>query len=547
MLTATDIMAAKVIVQLGYVPSDDVRAALRALDKEPASTRDLVNRLFDAGRLAPKQIEVVRHRVALYEHVRGESSYVRSLERSLRNVSKQTIAELIAGLEKSTFRRRLGEILVKQGKLTPAQDALLVGAEHETMSKDDQRVLDRYRKEDFAGVARGLIPNSKLDPSDFKISTLFRSKETRALVDKAELKDILATESQRMAVATATGETVDLDPDGPETRAAKSMEERVRSMTRIGDYSIIEVLGIGGMGAVFLAQRDGAGTFVAVKMLLNEKASPDERARFQREIELTPTVKHQNVISLIDLGATKDGITYLVVPALAGKELRAYIEASPNGMAPEIVVRIFTQLLAGMQAVQDAGVVHRDLKPENVFILAGGQFEVRIMDFGLAKRIQEQGQDVFKTMAGEIVGSPAYIAPETVQCDPVDHRTDLYSVGIMLFECLTGKRPIDSVSAAGYLTAHMVAPPLTLAEAAPERKWPDAAEKLIARLLEKSRDERPARAAAALAELEAVSMDLVAMGLPPGAQPPDQALTKRMMTMTLLGRLATPSPSGSPA
>ncbi|MEZ0230346.1 MAG: protein kinase, partial [Planctomycetota bacterium] len=184
--------------------------------------------------------------------------------------------------------------------------------------------------------------------------------------------------------------------------------------------------------------------------------------------------------------------------------------------------------------------------PENIFILAGGQFEVMIMDFGLAKRIQEiKGEDVFKTVAGEIVGSPAYIAPETVQCDPVDGRTDLYSVGIMLFECLTGKRPIDSLSSVGFLTAHMVAPPLTLIEAAPDRKWPAAAEKLVARLLEKSRDERPKSAAEALEELTAVAPELIGMGLPEGAQPADQALTKRMLSMTLLGRLATPSPAGA--
>jgi serine/threonine protein kinase len=274
-----------------------------------------------------------------------------------------------------------------------------------------------------------------------------------------------------------------------------------------------------------------------VKVLLNGKASRDERARFQREVELTPLVKHRNVITLIDSGTTHDELTYLVVPALAGKELRAYIEASPNGLAPEVVVRVFSQLLMGLQAIHDAGIVHRDLKPENVFVLAGGQYDVKVMDLGLAKRAKESGEDVFRTVAGEIVGSPAYIAPETVQCDPADARTDLYSVGIMLFECLTGKRPIDSLTSVGYLTAHMVAPPLTLIEAIPDRPWPAAAEKLVARLLEKSRDERPQSAAEALKELEAVAPSLVAMGLPPGAQPADAALTKKMLSMTLLGRL----------
>src|SRR5438552_2622489 len=130
MLTAADIMAAKVLAQLGFVGAEAVRAELRALDADRSlSTRDLVNRLTDKGRLSAKQIETVRHRVALYEHVRGESSYVRALERTMRNADRKVIAELIAGLEKSAFRRRLGEILVKQGKLTSAQDAVLANAQ----------------------------------------------------------------------------------------------------------------------------------------------------------------------------------------------------------------------------------------------------------------------------------------------------------------------------------------------------------------------------------------------------------------------------------
>ena len=535
MLTASDMAtAAKIVVQLGFVAADAVRAELRALDGDRTSPRDLVNRLTDGGRLNAKQIETVRHRVALYEHVRGESSYVRSLERSMRNLSKTHVAELIAGLEKNAFRRRLGEILVKQGKLTKAQDAQLVDAEREALLRDDHRVIERYRKEDFAGVAKGLIPGSKLAPEDFKISTLFRSKETRALVDRAELTDLLQTKSERVVVAKPDTETVDLAP-APSPK--ETAEERVRGMKRLADFSLIEVLGVGGMGAVFLGQRDGTGEFAAIKVLLDERASKDERARFQREIELTPLVKHRNVIQLLDWGTTRDGVTYLVVPALTGKELRAHLHAREKGLAPAVVLKVFRQLLAGLQALHEVGVLHRDLKPENVFVLAGGEHEVRIMDFGLAKRLNERADaDVFRTVAGEIVGSPAYIAPETVQCDPVDARTDLYSLGIMLFECLCGKRPIDSLTSMGYLTAHMVAPPLTLAEADPERPWPVELEGFLGRLLGKSRDERPASARAALDELEALAPAILSLQGPAGGTP-DAPVTRRILSTSLLGRL----------
>jgi predicted transcriptional regulator len=527
MLTATDIMAAKIVVQLKLASVDQVRAELRASDKEPGRGRDVVNRLADRGLIGPKDVELVRHRVALYEHVRSEASYVRSLER-MGKVPKLQIAEMIARLEQAAFRKRLGDVLVKEGRLTPDQDAALANAERDVKEKDDARVLDKYRKEDFAGVARDLIPKSRLEPQDFKISTLFRGKETRALVDKAELKAALeAASSERVKAAEPP-------PAAPEQYL--SSEDRVRSMKRIADYSIVEVLGVGGMGAVFLAQRDGTGEYVAIKVLLNERATTAEKARFGREVELTPLVKHPNVIPLLDSGKTSDGMVFLVVPALAGKEMRSLLKASPGGLAPPVVVRMFSQILGGLQAVHDAGILHRDMKPENVFVLAGGQHDLRIMDFGLAKRIKEKDLEAFRTMAGEIVGSPAYIAPETVQSDFVDGRTDLYSLGVMLFEALTGKLPIESQTTMGYLTAHMIAPPLTLAEAAPERTWAPELESFLARLLGKFKDERPASAAAALEELKALEPKIVAAGSPAGA-PVDLTDTKKFVSKTLLGRL----------
>jgi hypothetical protein len=532
MLTAADVMAAKVIVQLGFATPDEVRSELRALDKEAGTARDLVNRFTDRGRLVAKQIEVVRHRVALYEHVRSEASYVRSLER-WRKVSREVTAELIAGLEETAFRRRLGELLVQQGRLTAQQDAILLDAERDAMRKDDARVLERYRREDFEGVARGLIPGSKLDPKDFKISTLFRGKETRALVAKSGIRDAFEIEESANAATAGARET----GAEPTLESDEKHRERVRSIKRIGSYSIVEVLGIGGMGAVLLAQPDGSLEFVAIKVILHERATPTEKARFRRELDLTPLIPHANVIRLLDAGTTPEGLTYLVVPALAGKELRDHLRKAPNGLSPGAVIRIFTQLFSGIHAVHEAGVLHRDLKPENVFVLAGGDLELKIMDFGLAKRLTETaGDDVFRTVEGEVVGSPPYIAPETVQCDLVDARTDLYSLGVMLFEALTGRRPIDSPTPMGFYTAHLVAPPLTLAEAVPERSWPAELEAFLARLLGKARDERPASAAAALAELNALAPALLAMGAPEGGEP-GLNQTKKIVSRSLLGRL----------
>jgi serine/threonine protein kinase len=282
--------------------------------------------------------------------------------------------------------------------------------------------------------------------------------------------------------------------------------------------------------------------------MLDQAASKAERGRFMREIQLTKRIKHKNVIGILDSGTTSQGLTYLVVPALAGKELRSYIDLDKVGLDREFACAIMEGVLEGMQAVHDASIVHRDLKPENCFVLAGGR-DVKIMDFGLARldddALEATQNDYFRSQGGEVVGSPPYIAPESITSDPIDRRTDIYSLGVMFFEMLTGVRPIESETTQGYLTAHLVAPPLTLAEARPKLSWPPEAEKLIARMLAKSRDERPSTCRAILDELRTFIPKLVKAG-PMENLVPETAVvqvvakrsdTKQWGVKGLLGRL----------
>jgi serine/threonine protein kinase len=555
MLRSADIICGKIICQLGYAEADDVRAQLRDLADDPSGRWDLVNGLRAAGKLADEAVEVVRHRTALYEHVRREAIYVRLLERET-TIKKETVAKLLAQLEASAFRRRLGDVLVRRKSLTAEYDQQLLAQQGEAILKDDRRIIARYRKQDFSGVAKPLIAGAKLIPSEFKISTLFRSKETRALVDKAEielLRQVARREAQikkaaqdetmildgdedgtgaarpttrAPARATARTKMVSTIPDptpdnasnpfdpnaaaappaGGEPEAAALTPDDVRKLKRIADYSIVEVLGVGGMGAVFLGQKDGEGIYVAIKVLLNQQATAEETARFEREIILTQRIKHENVILIIDRGETDSGLTYIVVPALAGKELREVLDnADDKALDFSRIATVLRQTCAGLQAVHDSGVVHRDLKPENVFVMAGGRDEVKIMDFGLAKPDEEnEGTvNVFRTTTGEVSGSPAYMAPESVTNDPIDRRTDIYSLGVMLFEMLTGTLPLESETTQGYLTQHLICPPLTLAEARPDVPWPAELESLVERMLGKTRAERPESCNAIIAELDA--------------------------------------------
>lgn len=535
-VTTTDVMAAKVAVQLGLVKADDARAILRAQDLEPKAGPDFVNRITVRFGLLSQVVETVRHRVALYEHVRAEAVYLRLVEKDLQ-VPHQSVVNMLAQLESSPQRPRLGTVLVKKGKLTKEQDRALIDRARSMIEKDDQKILERYRGEDFAGAAKPLIRGSSLDPSEFKISTLFRSKETRALVDQVDLER-LREEARRVHAERERSMGRSLDAPTPvatsgpteaDTKfrepAAKAPAEppgsglgmdQVKQLKRIDDYTIVETLGAGGMGAVFLGQKDGRGEYVAIKVMLNLMATPLDLKKFKREIELTRRVKHPGVIAVLDAGETPQGLTYMVVPALAGKELRNLIDATGgHGLTPPIVRRYFSKVCDAMQAVHDAGVVHRDMKPENIFIRAGGE-DVIVMDFGLAKpaKADYSEADMYQSAPGEVVGSPMYIAPESVSNDPVDARTDIYSMGCVLFEMLTGKLPLESETTQGFLSQHLICPPATLAEARPEIVWPEKLEALLAKMMGKSKEERPASCNEVKAEFEA-AMDGFEKKAPP--------------------------------
>jgi hypothetical protein len=569
-LTTSDIMGGKIVCQLGLAQPSEVQQVLREVDWDPSAAQDLLNRLVARGLIPADQVPTVRHRVGLYEHVRREALYLRMLERKSK-IPKTVVAQLISELERTAYRRRLGDVLTRTGKLSLEQDHLLQQRVQEWVGKDDARIMERYRTSDFEGVGRPLIPNSTLDPADFKISALFRSRETRALVEKSALERLRAETAETLIESTGTLPPVSelvrdlptpapVSPDDdtsdedeaqatfraqPDANGGLSMQE-VLSLKRISDYAIVETLGTGGMGAVFLAQKDGAGEFVAIKVLLTAAASELEKGRFRREIDLNRRIEHPNVIHIIDSGVTEQGLDYLIVPALAGKELRDYLDAAGGeGLQPELVLRVAEQMLAGMQAVHEQGIVHRDMKPENVFVLAGGNHDVKIMDFGLAKLGDADITDLnsFRSGTTEACGSPAYIAPESVTNDDIDPRTDIYSLGVMLFELLTGKLPLESETSQGYLTQHMISPPLTLKEARPERDWPQPLEDLIERMLGKSLDERPESCAAVWQELagmrEAVLASAQTTGEAEGAPSaaPDPEKTGEFGFKGLLGRL----------
>src|SRR5688572_17715711 len=220
-------------------------------------------------------------------------------------------------------------------------------------------------------------------------------------------------------------------------------------------YHVIKLLGSGGMGVVYQGFDRELNEDVALKVLraparLAASASVAEmQRRFRAELVLARKVTHKHVIRIHDIGET-DGIKFISMPLIKGRDLAAILEEGP--LPAEGALRYARQIVAGLTAVHAAGVIHRDLKPSNVMIDEDDQ--VMLMDFGIARSNAPGTQQ--RTMAGAVVGTTAYMAPEQARAEAVDERTDIYGCGLILYEMLTGPRTNLTMAE---LMARMKAPP----------------------------------------------------------------------------------------
>ena len=225
-----------------------------------------------------------------------------------------------------------------------------------------------------------------------------------------------------------------------------------------GGYHIIELVGSGGMGLVYRAEQRILGRTVALKVIRPEIAeSGDYRSRFLREARFAASVDHPNVVSVFDAGE-QDGRLYLTMQWIDGTDLGTLIDREQR-LAPERVVRIGVQLAAALQAVHDAGLVHRDVKPANVLMREiGGHDHAYLTDFGIAKAPAAQDS---LTRTGWVIGTPAYLSPEQIRGQQPGPRSDLYALGCVIFEALTGQPPFraDNDLAARWAQASSPPPP----------------------------------------------------------------------------------------
>jgi eukaryotic-like serine/threonine-protein kinase len=289
----------------------------------------------------------------------------------------------------------------------------------------------------------------------------------------------------------------------------------------VGKYRLIDQIGEGGMGTVFRAEHTVLGSPAAVKLLL-PRFTQDTAVveRFFQEAKAASAIRHPGVVEVFDYGRLASGQAYIAMELLRGEDLRGFL-ARHGRLGPELAAHIARQMLDALNATHAVGVIHRDLKPDNVFLVrdvaSPGAVRVKILDFGIAKlvggRRDRPSAPRFQTKGDLILGTPAYMAPE--QCKgghELDARVDVYALGCILFQMLTGRPPFVAGGDGEVMAMHIYEPPPRLSNLV--HGLPVELDALLARLLIKDPADRIPSAAYALAELDRASIAPVAGEIP---------------------------------
>jgi serine/threonine protein kinase len=273
-------------------------------------------------------------------------------------------------------------------------------------------------------------------------------------------------------------------------------------MGRLGSYRVLKVLGRGGMGVVFQAEDIQLERPVALKVLRPELASSsDGRARFLREAQAAAALQHDHIVTIFQVDEDR-GVLFLAMQLLQGETLDDRLHRQPE-LPLQTVLRLGREIADGLAAAHARQLIHRDIKPSNIWLEAGRD-RVKILDFGLARA---QGEDARVTQSGAVMGTPAYMSPEQARGQPVGTRSDLFSLGCVLYQLCTGEAPFGREDTLATLSALALEEPPRVKELNPA--VPEELSKLIGRLLSKEPAGRPASAGKVVEALREIEQALL--------------------------------------
>ncbi len=296
--------------------------------------------------------------------------------------------------------------------------------------------------------------------------------DTTTLGDRAISRRVLRSSAMQML----DDERDSMMPQGPDP---------LIGLVVAGRYRIVECVGRGGMGVVYKVEHTEIGKLLALKLLAGELSRQREVVRrFKREALLASRLSHPNSVQVFDFGVS-DGLTYLVMELVSGRDLARVIKA--EGALPfDRVGRMMVQVCSSLAEAHGIGIIHRDLKPENILIARApdGTDFAKVLDFGLAK-LREAPELNEVTGTGQVVGTPYYMSPEQIHGHPIDGRSDIYSLGAVMYEALTGETVFQGTSPMAVFTRHLTEQPIPPRERAPQKLIAPAVEAIVLRALEK--------------------------------------------------------------
>jgi tRNA A-37 threonylcarbamoyl transferase component Bud32 len=332
------------------------------------------------------------------------------------------------------------------------------------------------------------------------------------------------------------------DPTNPIVpQRAVAYPDRLTAGMKAGDYVIEDAIAAGGCGTVYRARHQLLGRRVAIKVLSRELADSREMLkRFEREAKAVNHIQHPNIVDVIDFSKLADGRPYYVMELLDGVSLGEQIKRHGR-FAPAEALEILEPVCAALQAAHDKGIVHRDLKGGNIMIVAkGDQKTVKLLDFGIAKLIHPEPGEAGLTTSGRRLGTPSAMAPEQFRGDPVDARTDVYALGVLLYRLLTSQLPFQGTTTEEIERSHLNAPPpppsriapispamdaivLRCLEKKPERRYPSVVD-FIAALRDAVAAQDPRKAGQKVLSLGAIAIYVEARTAPDPPEEADDAL-----------------------
>ena len=304
----------------------------------------------------------------------------------------------------------------------------------------------------------------------------------------------------------------------------------------VGNYKIEQLLGAGGMGEVYLAFEARLNRRVALKILPPEFVAHAERvSRFEREARAVSALNHPNLVTIYGLGSL-DGLHYIAMEYVEGQTLR---ELAPGRLKLKEILSVVTQAAEALAAAHHAGVIHRDVKPENIMVRADGY--VKVLDFGLAKLLEvpEGAGAAAETQAGAVMGTLAYMSPEQAAGEQLDARTDVWSLGIVLYEMATGRKPSAGSNRRETVNAILKDEPAPATETAPE--LPPELDHVLLKALEKDRELRYQTASDLRADLKRLGRELNSSPSSNGSsrirQATNRARTRALPVLVIIGLL----------